>query len=66
MAFAILNQGLDGTSLIVQGSPGNDDLHVSCSGALVVSSGHPIFAGERLRGGATPTPSPAGARARRR
>jgi Ca2+-binding RTX toxin-like protein len=46
MAFAILNQGLDGTSLIVQGSPGNDDLRVGFSGALVVSSGQPIFAGE--------------------
>jgi Ca2+-binding RTX toxin-like protein len=46
MAFAILNQGLDGTSLIVQGSPGNDDLHVAFSGALVVSSGQQIFAGE--------------------
>lgn len=46
MAFGILNQGLDGTSLIVQGSPGNDDLRVSFAAALVVSSGLPIFAGE--------------------
>jgi Ca2+-binding RTX toxin-like protein len=46
MAFAILNQGLDGASLIVQGSPGNDDLHVSFGGALVVSSGQPIYAGD--------------------
>ena len=46
MALGILNQGLDGTSLIVQGSPGNDNLQISFSGALIVSSGQPIFAGD--------------------
>jgi Ca2+-binding RTX toxin-like protein len=46
MAFGILNQGLDGSSLIVQGSPGNDDLRVSFAGALIISSGQPIFAGD--------------------
>lgn len=46
MALGILNQGLDGTSLIVVGSPGNDNLQISFSGALVVSSGQPIFAGD--------------------
>ncbi|HEY6729603.1 MAG TPA: hypothetical protein VI039_01105 [Solirubrobacterales bacterium] len=46
MAIGILNQGLDGTSLIVQGSPGDDDLHVSLSGGLIVSSGQPIYAGD--------------------
>ena len=39
IAFGILNQGLDGSSLIVQGSPGNDDLHISFGGgAWIVSS----------------------------
>jgi Ca2+-binding RTX toxin-like protein len=47
MAFGILNQGLDGSSLIVQGSPGNDNIRVSRSDGLwTVSSGQPIFAGD--------------------
>lgn len=47
MAYGILNKGLDGSSLIVQGSPGNDSVVVGLNaGGWVVSSGVPIFAGD--------------------
>lgn len=47
MAYGILNQGLDGSSLIVQGSPGNDSIGISFGpGAWVVTSAIPIFAGD--------------------
>ncbi|HEU5252416.1 MAG TPA: calcium-binding protein [Solirubrobacterales bacterium] len=47
LAYGILNQGLDGSSLIVQGSPQSDDIRVSRGdGAWVVSSAVPIFAGD--------------------
>jgi len=47
LAYGILNQGLDGSSLIVQGSPQNDDIRVSRGdGAWIVSSVIPIFAGD--------------------
>jgi Ca2+-binding RTX toxin-like protein len=47
MAYGILNKGLDGSSLIVQGSPGNDDLRVSRGdGAWTVSASAPIYAGD--------------------
>jgi Ca2+-binding RTX toxin-like protein len=47
MAYGTLNRGLDGSSLIVQGSPGNDDLRVSRGdGSWTVSSGAPIYAGD--------------------
>lgn len=46
-AYGILNQGLDGSSLIVQGSPQNDDLRISrVPGAWVISSSQPIFPGD--------------------
>jgi Ca2+-binding RTX toxin-like protein len=46
-AYGILNQGLDGSSLIVQGSPQNDDIRISRGdGAWVVTSSVPIFAGD--------------------
>src|SRR5215218_5853478 len=32
IAYAILNQGLDGSSLVVQGGPGNDDIRVANTG----------------------------------
>jgi Ca2+-binding RTX toxin-like protein len=45
-AYGTLNQGLDGSSLIVQGSPENDDIRISrAPGAWVVSSSQPIFPG---------------------
>lgn len=44
---AILNQGLDGSSLVVQGGPGNDDIRVSSGpSGWVVSDAQPIYAGE--------------------
>jgi Ca2+-binding RTX toxin-like protein len=47
LAFAILNQGLDGNSLVVQGSPGDDEIHVSQSDAgWVISDRIPIFPGD--------------------
>ena len=47
LAYGTLNQGLDGSSLIVQGSPQNDDIRISRGdGAWVVSSAIPIFAGD--------------------
>jgi Ca2+-binding RTX toxin-like protein len=47
LAFGILNQGLDGSSLIIQGSPGNDDIRISRGeGTWVVSSAIPIFSGD--------------------
>ncbi|MFL5898093.1 MAG: calcium-binding protein [Solirubrobacterales bacterium] len=39
-SYAILNQGLAGSSLIVQGAPGNDDIHISLgAGGWTVSDG---------------------------
>ncbi len=47
VASVILNQGLAGSSLVVQGGPGDDDLRISTvPGGLVVSDSGPIFAGE--------------------
>jgi Ca2+-binding RTX toxin-like protein len=47
LAYAILNQGLDGSSLVVQGGPGDDDLRVSHDDrGWIVSNGAGIFAGE--------------------
>ena len=45
-AFVILNQGLDGSSLVVQGSDGPDDIRLSQSGGWTVSDDRPIFAGD--------------------
>jgi Ca2+-binding RTX toxin-like protein len=47
LAYGILNQGLDGSSLIVQGSPNDDDIRISRGpGAWVISSAVPIFPGD--------------------
>jgi Ca2+-binding RTX toxin-like protein len=47
LAYGILNLGLDGSSLIIQGSPNNDDIRISRGpGAWVISDTIPIFAGE--------------------
>jgi Ca2+-binding RTX toxin-like protein len=47
VAYAILNQGLDGASLVVQGGPGNDDIRVSHTGqGWTISNGAGIFPGE--------------------
>ncbi|HEY0317564.1 MAG TPA: calcium-binding protein [Solirubrobacterales bacterium] len=47
LAYGTLNQGLDGSSLIVQGSPGNDEMRISRgAGGWVVSDTIPIFAGD--------------------
>jgi Ca2+-binding RTX toxin-like protein len=47
-AYAILNLGLDGSSLIVQGSPGSDDIRIaSTPGGWTISDATvPIYAGE--------------------
>jgi len=58
LAYGTLNEGLDGSSLIIQGSPGNDEIHISRSPtAWVVSDTIPIFPGE----GCEPQPSNASA-----
>ena len=47
LAYGTLNQGLDGASLIIQGSPNSDDLQISRGdNAWVVSDTIPIFAGD--------------------
>ena len=47
VASVILNQGLDGSSLVVQGSQGPDDLRVADgAGGWTVTDSDPIFAGE--------------------
>ena len=47
LAYGLLNAGLAGSTLIVQGSPNPDDIHISRGpGAWVVSDSIPIFAGE--------------------
>lgn len=47
LAYGTLNQGLDGSSLIIQGSPGNDEIHISRSPtAWVISDTIPIFPGD--------------------
>src|SRR6476646_6623084 len=47
LAYGTLNQGLDGSSLIIQGSPQNDDIRVSRgNGAGIVSSAIRIFSGD--------------------
>lgn len=56
LAYGTLNQGLDGSSLIIQGSPNNDDIRISRgSSAWIISSAVPIFAGE---GCETPASNP--------
>jgi Ca2+-binding RTX toxin-like protein len=47
LAYAILNQGLDGSSLVVQGGPDADDLRVAHNErGWIVTNGAGIFAGE--------------------
>jgi Ca2+-binding RTX toxin-like protein len=47
LAYGTLNQGLDGASLIIQGSPQNDEIRISRGpDAWVISSAIPIFAGD--------------------
>ncbi len=47
LAYAILNQGLDGSSLVVQGGPGDDDIRISHDGqGWTISNGAGIFPGE--------------------
>jgi Ca2+-binding RTX toxin-like protein len=47
LSYAILNQGLDGSSLVVQGGPDADDLRVSHDASgWIVTNGAGIFAGE--------------------
>jgi Ca2+-binding RTX toxin-like protein len=47
LAYGTLNQGLDGASLIIQGSPQNDDVRISRGpDTWVISSAVPIFAGD--------------------
>lgn len=47
LAYGILNEGLDGSSLVVQGSPSDDDIRVAKTATgWVVSSRIPVFAGE--------------------
>ena len=42
----ILNQGLDGSSLVVQGGPGNDNIRIALSGGgWTIADGGPIYAG---------------------
>lgn len=56
LAYGTLNQGLDGSSLIVQGSPQSDDIRISrAPSAWVISSAVPIFSGE---GCETPASNP--------
>lgn len=44
--FVILNQGLDGSSLIVQGDSRANDIHVGFNGGWVVSDSGAVVAGE--------------------
>jgi Ca2+-binding RTX toxin-like protein len=44
--FVILNQGLDGSSLIVQGDQANDHIRVSFDGGWTVSDDAGVFAGD--------------------
>jgi Ca2+-binding RTX toxin-like protein len=47
LAYAILNQGLDGSSLVVQGGPGDDDIRISHNDqGWTISDGAGIFPGE--------------------
>ena len=46
VASVILNQGLDGSSLVVQGGSGADDMRISRNGDWSVSDDRSIFAGE--------------------
>ncbi len=55
-ASVILNQGLDGSSLVVQGGQSGDDIHISfAAGGWTVSDNGPVFAGS---GCANPAGSP--------
>ena len=54
-ASVILNQGLDGSSLIVQGGPSADELRVSTGpGGWTVFSGAPVYPGDGCATGADP------------
>ncbi len=54
-ASVILNQGLDESSLIVQGGPGNDELRIGTGpGGWTVFSGGPVFPGDGCAAGADP------------
>jgi Ca2+-binding RTX toxin-like protein len=60
--FVILNQGLDGSSLVVQGDGRSNDIHVSFGGGgWVVSDGSGAYAGDgcALSGGNTVVSCPA-------
>jgi Ca2+-binding RTX toxin-like protein len=51
-AYVIVNQGLAGSSLVIQGSQGADDLRIGRQGeAWAISDNGPIFAGEGCAGG---------------
>jgi Ca2+-binding RTX toxin-like protein len=55
-AYAIVNQGLAGSSLVLQGGQGADDLKISRQGeAWAISDNGPIFAGEGCASAAGPT-----------
>jgi Ca2+-binding RTX toxin-like protein len=45
-AFVILNQGLDGSSLVVQGSSSDDGMRISQNGAWTISDERPVYAGD--------------------
>jgi Ca2+-binding RTX toxin-like protein len=47
LAYGTLNLGLDGSSLIIQGSPGNDEIHISRGPtAWIISDTISIFSGD--------------------
>ena len=55
-AYAIVNQGLGGSSLVVQGSAGADDLLIARQGeAWAISDNGPVFAGEGCANSGGPT-----------
>ena len=52
----IVNQGLAGSSLVIQGSQGADDLHIGRQGeAWAISDNGPVFAGEGCANSGGPT-----------
>jgi Ca2+-binding RTX toxin-like protein len=61
-AFVILNQGLDGASLVVQGGSGSDHMQIARNGSWTVSDDRPVYAGDGCEnpGGNTASVSCAG------
>ena len=66
LAYAILNQGLDGSSLVVQGGPDADDIRISQNGQGWAIANGAEYSPAKAASASPATPPPSAARAKRR